>query len=68
VRADGADVVEAGHVGPVLREDVAAVGIALDLPRDRAEAGALEAELQAADAAEEGADPHGEPSSARTTL
>lgn len=58
VRADGADIVEPLGLGPVLRQDVATVGGLLNLPCDRAESGALHAELQAADSREERANQH----------
>ena len=68
VRPDVADVVEAGHVGPMLRQDVPTVAVALDLERDATEAGALKAEIQAADAGEEGADQHARPPTSHASI
>ena len=50
-------VAEVRHVGPVLREHAAAVRVHLGLPR-HGHAGTLEAQVQAADAAEQRPDPH----------
>jgi hypothetical protein len=49
---DGGDVAEVRHVGPVLGEDTAGVGVDLGLPDD-AHPGALKAQVDTADAAEE---------------
>lgn len=50
------DILEPHDGGPVLREHAATEGIDLALPKDRPETGALEPELQAADAREQRAD------------
>jgi hypothetical protein len=54
----GPNVVVAGHVGPVLREDGAAVGVKLD-ELDGSHPGSLEAEGESADPAEQVEDIHG---------
>jgi len=53
----GADVVMTGDLRPVFREDLPAPGVDFDLSDD-GHAGAFEAELQAADAAEQGQHVH----------
>jgi hypothetical protein len=57
VGADVSHVLEPLGVGEVLGEDGAAVGVLLDLP-GRVHPCSLEAEVEAADACEEGADIH----------
>ncbi len=57
LRADLADVLEAAGFGEATGEDRPAVGVELDLPGDP-HPGALEAEVEAADAREEGANIH----------
>lgn len=52
-RPDRANVVESLDVGPVLREDLAAELVALDLPEHGTESGPLEAEFESANAREE---------------
>jgi len=54
----GSDVVMAWHLRPVLLKDAAAPGVDLYLAGD-GHAGALEAEVEAADAGEQGEDVHG---------
>jgi hypothetical protein len=56
-RTDVADVFVAPRFGEVVGEDSPAVGVELDLPGDP-HPGPLEAEVEAADAREEGADIH----------
>jgi hypothetical protein len=58
--SDLSHVLEPGGVGEVLGEDGSAVGVLLDLPGD-AHPGALEAELEPADAGEEASDIHAPP-------
>lgn len=53
-------VVESLHGGPVTREDVSRVRITFHLPNDGTEACAFQAEFQAADTREEGADREGQ--------
>lgn len=55
VRPDGADVVENGDRGPVAPEDGVAEGLSLN-KESCVHPGALEAEIEAADTGEEGAD------------
>jgi hypothetical protein len=54
---NGRDVAEVGDVRPVLGEHAAGVRVDLGLP-DNVHAGPLEAEVESADAGEEGADVH----------
>jgi hypothetical protein len=49
---DRSDVAITGHLGPVFRKDGAGIGVDLALPR-YAHAGALEAEIESADAREQ---------------
>lgn len=56
VSADRLHVIEPLSVGPVLRQHGSAIGIFLDLPDDRPQAGAFQPQLQAADAGEQRTD------------
>src|SRR5436190_1329373 len=63
---DGGDVAEVGDVRPVFGEHPAGVRVDLGLPDD-VHAGAFEAEVEATDAGEQGADLHAIASSATYT-